>query len=139
MHSTRETVFFSMPYLPQVSVNHSHTRNRHTGQPILKREAAQWKNILRQKVTYWIDERHIQLDPTKQVIIRLDARFPRRPGQKQDGDNFLKLAQDAVADAFGVGQRGDHCFLAQVRAVRHDDPEGELIYEVIPNADPEKT
>ena len=128
-------MFFSMPYLPEVSVNHSHTRNRHTGQPILKREAAQWKNILRQKVTCWIDEQDIRLEPDKQVIIRLTARFPRRPGGKPDGDNFLKIAQDGIADAFGVGQRGDYRFLAQVAAVSHDDLEGgELIYEVIPNA-----
>ena len=56
---------FTMPYLPEVSVNHSHTRSRHTGQPVLKRAAAQWKNILRQQVTVWIDEQSIQLEPDK--------------------------------------------------------------------------
>jgi Holliday junction resolvase RusA-like endonuclease len=132
-------VFFSMPYLPEVSVNHSHTRSRHTGQPVLKREAQVWKNVLRQKVAYWIDEHHLQLAPGQQVIIRLDARFSRRPGQKPDGDNFLKLAQDSIADAFGVGQRGDWRFLAQVASVSHNDPEGELIYEVLINAQETET
>lgn len=132
-------MFFSMPYLPEASVNHSHTRSRHTGQPILKREAQVWKNVLRQKVTYWIDELNIRLEPDQTVTIRLSARFPKRPGQKPDGDNFLKLAQDSIADAFGVGQRGDYRFLAQVVSVSHDDPEGELIYEVIPNAQEPET
>lgn len=130
-------MFFSMPYLPEVSVNHSHTRSRSTGRPVLKREAGVWKNVLRQKVTFWIDEHDIRLEPDQPLIIRLTARFPRKGGQKPDGDNFLKLAQDAIADAFDVGQRGDYRFLAQVVSVSHDDPEGELIYEVIPNAQEE--
>ncbi len=132
-------MFFSMPYLPEVSVNHSHTRNRHTGRPVLKHEAAAWKNVLRQKVAYWIDEQGIRLQPEQIVTIRLTARFPKRTGQKPDGDNFLKLAQDAIADAFGVGQRGDYRFLAQVVNVSHDDPEGELIYEVLINAQETET
>ena len=132
-------MFFSMPYLPEVSVNHSHTRNKHTGRPVLKREAQAWKNVLRQKVAYWIDEHGIQLEPEQTVIIRLTARFPKRGGQKPDGDNFLKLAQDSIADAFGVGQRGDYRFLAQVVSVCHDDPEGELIYEVLINAQETET
>lgn len=129
-----DKMLFSMPYLPQASANHSHTRNRHTGQPVLKRQAAEWKNVLRQMVTVWIDEQNIELDPDKQVIINLYAKFPRKRGQKPDGDNFLKLSQDAIAEAFGVGQRGDYRFLARVKSVRHDDRVGELIYEVIPNA-----
>lgn len=132
-------MFFSMPYLPEISTNHSHIRSRRDGRPVLKREARLWKMVLTQKVGLWIDEQGIQLEPGKRVIIRLTARFPRQPGQKPDGDNFLKVAQDSIADAFGLGQRGDYMFLAQVASVSHDDPNGgELIYEVIPNAEPEE-
>lgn len=124
-------MIFQMPYLPEVSVNHSHTRNRYTGRPILKREAQQWKNVLRQQVTYWIDEQRIKLDSSQKVVIKLRAHFPRQRGSKPDGDNFIKLAQDSIADAFGVGQRGDHRFLSQVVEVSHDNTNGgELVYEI---------
>ncbi len=128
-------MIFIMPYLPEVSVNHSHLRSRSTGRPVLKREAEQWKMVLRQKVMLWIDEEKLSLAPGQTVIVRLTAHFPARPGQKQDGDNHLKLAQDSIAEAFGVGQRGDYGFLAQVVEVTHVHQEGgELIYEVIINA-----
>jgi len=107
-------VIFSMPYLPEVSVNHSHTRSRSTGQPVKKTEAKKWQLLLAHQVRTWADEQGVRLEPGRAVIIWLTAEFPCQAGTRPNPDNFLKLAQDAIAE--GLGTDDDvYPFYARVR------------------------
>lgn len=90
---------FEMVYLPVVSVNRCYA-NRRNGGKYLKPEAKQWKNILTMEVRKWIDNE--QLVTPNKIVIQLEAWFPNGKGRKSDGDNFIKLSQDAIAEAFEV-------------------------------------
>jgi hypothetical protein len=128
-------MIFSMPYLPEVSVNHSHTRNRYTGQPIKKPEAKKWQMVLAAQVHTWADEQQVSLIPGGNVIIWLTAEFPLQGGTRANPDNFLKLAQDAIAQ--GLGTDDDvYPFYARVKTAVYNQPphQGNLHYEILINA-----
>lgn len=129
-------MIFTMPYLPEVSVNHSHIRSRSTGQPIKKTEVKKWQMILAAQVRTWADEQGIRLEPGGHVVIWLTAEFPLQKGTRANPDNFLKCAQDAIA--LGLGTDDDvYPFYARVRTATYDQPpkQGNLHYEVIINAE----
>lgn len=131
-------MIFSMPYIPEVSVNHSHTTNRHTGRPVKKTETKKWQMVLTQMVRTWADKEGIILPPDGHVVIWLTAEFPKQPGTRPNADNFLKVAQDAIAE--GLGTDDDiYPFRARVKAESYDQPphQGNLYYEVLINAQEE--
>lgn len=131
---------FTMPYIPEASVNHSHTRSRSTGRPIKKPEAKKWQMVLAQQVRTWADEWRIVLPPDGHVVIWLTAEFPKQAGTRPNPDNFLKIAQDAIAE--GLGTDDDvYPFYARVKTAVYNQPphQGNLHYEVLINAQEENT
>ncbi len=122
-----KSAIFTMPYVAEVSINHS-TGNRAGGGRYLKPVVKQWQGVLAQQVGRWIDENGILLKEDEVVTIDLIARFPKTGGRRPDGDNFLKHAQDAIADAF----RMDDCtYRSRVREIRHNcEGQGGLHYVV---------
>ena len=104
---------FEMPYLSIVSVNSCYG-NRRNGGKYLKPEAKQWKNILTMEVRKWIDSERLTT-PSK-IVIQLAAWFPNGKGRKSDGDNFIKLPQDAIAEAFEVD---DHICQSRVMDINY--------------------
>jgi len=122
-------IIIEMPYEPLVSVNRAYGQRRN-GRKYLKPEAEGWKLVLRTRTMRGIVRAGwpLPLPPGAGLIINLDARFPHQPGRKPDGDNFLKLAQDAIAAGFGVD---DHICLSRVRSVEHGCRDaGSLIYAI---------
>lgn len=133
-------MIFTMPYTPEASVNHSHMRSRSTGRPIKKPEAKKWQMVLTQMVRTWADEQGIILPPGGHVVIWLTAEFPKQSGTRPNADNFLKVAQDSIAE--GLGTDDDiYPFRARVKAESYDQPphQGNLHYEVLINAQEETT
>ncbi|MCK6625554.1 MAG: hypothetical protein L6R45_10310 [Anaerolineae bacterium] len=128
-------MIFTMPYIPEASVNHSHTRHKYTGQPIKKPVTKKWQMVLVQMVRTWTDEQRITLPPGGHVVIWLTAEFPLQPGTRPNADNFLKIAQDAIAE--GLGTDDDiYPFRARVKSEVYNQPphQGNLHYEVLINA-----
>jgi hypothetical protein len=83
-------------------------------------------------VRTWADEQGIRLRPGGHVVIWLTAEFPCQKGTKANPDNFLKVAQDAIAQ--GLGTDDDvNPFYARVKTATYDQPphQGNLYYEVI--------
>lgn len=116
----------SMPYYPEVSVNQAYRQSRRGGR-FINNTARQWKLVLKTKTMRAIEDSDIRSIDGHKIIVELDARFPAQRGRRPDGDNFLKLAQDAIAAAFGVD---DHIFLSRVRTVTHNSDEPGLDYEI---------
>lgn len=81
-------MIFTMPYIPEASVNHSHTHNRSTGRPIKKAETKKWQMVLAQKVRTWVGEEGVTLPTGGHVVIWLTAEFPKQPGTRPNAITF---------------------------------------------------
>jgi len=121
------TITVTIPYLAEMSVNRAYRRRRGGG-VYLDRTAAQGKMLLRAGVLRALDEHN--LTPPQggeRVEIFLDMRYPKQRGRHPDPSNFLKTAQDAIAEAFGID---DVSFFASARSAAEAAGRGELRYEV---------
>ena len=107
----------SMPYNPQISVNHAYRRGspRYGKKKVVTEWLADFRLLVQNQLAL-LDCREV---PEK---VRMDIEVLCRPrrGRRPDSSNFRKLAQDVLAAALGVDDSifsgTDHA------AVRSDDP-----------------
>lgn len=114
-----------MPYHPDVSINHCYGQNR--GRKYMKPHVRDWQVILAAKVANELIDNEICPQPGQEVRLRIDCHFPKQRGRKPDPDNFIKVAQDAIAGAMRID---DHTFLSGIRKRQEVDGDGYFVYEI---------